>query len=505
MGYFGAASKRKTVCLPLSGYSITFEEIMLDKSEYRIVKKGTSYWFEHAPRKKYSKKDIIRALEDTCDLTHTEAEEAVSAVSEESTKPIPAGVIPYATLKEFVEAYVRDGHLSYNDLGQLKDEGRGFDGLVADIDAYNMSIRGLGKDAGVAPLATSKHIIAGYVKTICEQHRVIRTEQISKDLAYNPLIPEDLMEQLWRPLIDYSSEEEFQTYMDGLRHWMWLVKRRFMLQADTYYEMMPVFYGTQNVGKSVILRALGSPFGDFGKGDSTLAEVSDVRNTPVLKRRAIISIEEMAGAERTQIESIKAIITGRERSHRLLGTHETQTVEVRCCLIGTTNRHIGDIIYDPTGMRRFLEIPYVSTVISDAHLQWARENVADIWRSIDENSPSCINMNLYPERFERLKTAQEKQVRKTIVSVFFKELDLVPKPGDVTVPVPLGKLYTEYRKFVTGTLKLHDTGRTTFEMQMQYIPVARIEGEKGTYYMLKCTAFTELLKDSDVQVTDSQH
>jgi hypothetical protein len=473
---------------------------MSDTADICIVKKGTVYWFAENPRKKYTKKDMIRAVEDNHNLSHADAERLVENVVEKSAHPVSMKI--YRTPAEFIQNYIDSGNLPFNDLGQLKDEGKGFDGLVAEIDTYNMNIRGLGKEVGAAPLSTSKHVIAGYVRTICEQHRIKRTEEISADLAYNPLIPEGLIEQLWRPLIAYETEEEFQTYLDGLRHWMWLVKRRFMLRADTYYELMPVFYGSQNVGKSVILRALGIPFGDFGKGDSTLGEVSDVRNTPILKRRAIISVEEMAGAERTQIESIKAIITGRERSHRLLGTHETQTVEVRCCLIGTTNRHLSDIIYDPTGMRRFLEIPYVSTVISDEHLQWARENVADIWRAIDENSESCINMNLYPERFERLKAAQETQVRKTAVCIFFEEFDLIPKADDVAVPVSLGKIYAEYRTYMRK-IGVTDTGRNSFEAQIKYLPVVEVPGNTGRTYLLKSTSFTQKLVDIDV--SDGQH
>lgn len=221
-----------------------------------------------------------------------------------------------------------------------------------------------------------------------------------------------------------------------MAHWLWLVKQKSMLK-ETVFEIMPVFYGKQSSGKSTALRSLFQPIKDYVK-QIKVHEIGDERSTPALSENFIMFTDEMAGAQKADMEELKRQITAQETSYRPLYTNKRITLPQRCCFIGASNKPIVEYIYDPTGMRRFWQIDTLDKI------DWKAVNAIDyvaLWRGIDEHKEFGY---LPQEVWEQVAVKQQQLVIKDAWERFLQDINLIPKAGGKVVSISTSDLWRRY-------------------------------------------------------------
>lgn len=217
----------------------------------------------------------------------------------------------------------------------------------------------------------------------------------------------------------------------ALAHWMWGVKRK-MAGLPVYYHLCPVIVGRQEGGKSSAILQLLAPLEHLA-AEKALDDITDERSTPSLKKYYAVLIEEMSGSSRADVETLKAIITSPRRTYRPMRTNESVEIENKMSIIGTSNNPLESLIYDTTGMRRFVEIRAQDV------LDWKTLNNMDImaiWHSIDEARPQ----GYYHLAEKEIKAHQQTLIAKTPTQQFLDEHELTP--GEVDVPID--ELFQEF-------------------------------------------------------------
>jgi hypothetical protein len=175
--------------------------------------------------------------------------------------------------------------------------------------------------------------------------------------------------------------------LHGLRHWIWLVKRT-MCGMTRAWDLMPVFYGRQRGGKSTAVAKLCSPLQELVSSiQSTI--LTDDRAAPILGRFYVGIWDELEGIGRAETEAIKNAITCTTKMHRVLGSHESGTVVRIMNFIGTSNKPIGQVMRDTTGLGRFMQAECLPV------LDWKTINKIDyslLWRCVSEDDEPPVKL-----------------------------------------------------------------------------------------------------------------
>lgn len=190
-----------------------------------------------------------------------------------------------------------------------------------------------------------------------------------------------------------------------LRHWIWQVKRKlFGLEID--HHIMPVLFGKSGAGKSVAIRSLIEPLHDFTLSVD-MSILSDQFSKRQFTRNYIVFFDELDGAESTDINRIKQIITAENMEYRVMRTEGYFYGRQNSSFIGCSNSPIRDRISDPTSARRFWQIT------TKDKIDWNTINTLDyqsLWQSVDENSPAPI-----VSRLDKVTAIQEEEIRTTTI------------------------------------------------------------------------------------------
>lgn len=217
-----------------------------------------------------------------------------------------------------------------------------------------------------------------------------------------------------------------------LAHYLWTIKRR-IVNKDTYYQMMPILFGAQNGGKSIAVKRLLQPLGNLSQCLSLPAVVDPRAQMSFAKTYAVI-VDEMAGAHKTDVDALKNLITATDIDIRKLHTNTVIKVKQNVNLIGTTNRPVAEIIYDPTGSRRFYEVRTLPK------LNWEMINsinYAALWQGINETRERG-----YYEEFQKEISEQQQDLVGLEELQVFLDLNKV-RPGTKELSAQI--LYETYR------------------------------------------------------------
>lgn len=143
--------------------------------------------------------------------------------------------------------------------------------------------------------------------------------------------------------------------------------------------LMPVLLGPQGCGKTYFIHWLTGPLAEFRR-DTDFRAIGDERNIG-LWSSYILVVDEMAYADRSDIETVKHVITADVLDRRPMRRNNTVRVPQRATLIGASNKSIAELIRDETGARRFLGLDYRA----DADWDYLAEvDPLDAWRSVTE-------------------------------------------------------------------------------------------------------------------------
>lgn len=152
------------------------------------------------------------------------------------------------------------------------------------------------------------------------------------------------------------------------------------------HHLMPVLTGVQGCGKTSFIESFVSPVSELSR-DADFRMLADDRNI-ALWRSYVLVIDEMAYAERSDIEVVKHVITARALDRRPMRTNDVVTIKQRATLIGASNKSLSELVRDETGLRRFVSLPYRS----DA--DWSYLNAVDwlaAWRSVSIDDPDPMD------------------------------------------------------------------------------------------------------------------
>src|SRR4051794_10874908 len=97
------------------------------------------------------------------------------------------------------------------------------------------------------------------------------------------------------------------------------------------------------------------------------------------------------------MDALKNRITASMLSWRVLGKNLRQTAPNRATMIGATNPDLSEVLYDPTGMRRFLQIEALARIDWEAI---GKIDYAAMWSSVNHLDP-CPLLPVLKELRER--------------------------------------------------------------------------------------------------------
>jgi len=214
---------------------------------------------------------------------------------------------------------------------------------------------------------------------------------------------------------------------------IWAIKRR-MTNQTTFDQIMPIIYGKQKAGKSLCIKYLMKPLGTL-KQDCKLSETVDSRHQMSFGRTYAVVIDEMSGAQKTDIDALKQLITADEIDIRKLHGNKVFKIKQNVSLIGTTNRQVAELIYDPTGARRFYQINS-SDKIDPQEIITSIDYVG-IWQGVNENKAT----GYLEAEIVNIEKDQEDLIGQEDIQMFLEAYNI--KPG--LKEVPLSTLYETYR------------------------------------------------------------
>ena len=121
-------------------------------------------------------------------------------------------------------------------------------------------------------------------------------------------------------------------------------------------DQMPVLIGGQGLGKSALVRSLLPPEYPAWAGEGLDLAAYPKERAEALQGRVIVEVSEMAGANRAELQSMKAFISRQDDGNvRLAYRRNPEPTPRRAVLVGTADRP-GSLPNDPAGLRRFVPL-----------------------------------------------------------------------------------------------------------------------------------------------------
>lgn len=179
----------------------------------------------------------------------------------------------------------------------------------------------------------------------------------------------------------------------AMLHWLWLVKNRVAGRHGELHLMIVVFGLMQGTGKSQAVLRLCTPWAELFDPEISIETITDERNAPHLANCAVGLWDELGGLAKADMEKLKHRMTATTVAYRPMRTNSRIELPALMSFIGSSNRSIGELVKDSTGMRRFYEIR-ASDVID-----WDEINTIDyalLWQAIneDEDAPGIIHRQI---------------------------------------------------------------------------------------------------------------
>lgn len=343
--------------------------------------------------------------------------------------------------RQYVKAYLQAQGITVNERGELKDSTRRnnldiFDTMFLDylgqVKAHNATEK--------MKAAAMRSVVNPVSEKVLQKalNELITNEKLAyraKVIAQFKCETEDLT--LVRQYVKALTGAEGEDDIAVLSHWMWQVKNKMLDKTPTYH-VMPIFYGKQGGGKTVAMTNLIGPINNF-RLNISLEDMTDGRFYKSMSENYVIVFDEMQGAARTDIDSLKKQVTIDYNDYRVLGTADVYKVRQACSFIGATNRAVAEQIVDGTGMRRFWQVNCADKLDWDVI---SNLDYSAMWKGIDENK---VN-GYFVAQIDSITAKQDAMVAKDDISMFMESHGIVPDKNP-TRQVNVGLIYSAYKRF----------------------------------------------------------
>lgn len=242
--------------------------------------------------------------------------------------------------------------------------------------------------------------------------KAVLKADIIRDVVYDKT-KKGKSELEWDKFANAITDVNVQETKTVLKHFIWQTKRK-MFDKKVTDHIMPVLYGAQGIGKSSVMQQLIAPIKEFSASTDFTA-ISDARSHS-LWENYILVFDEMGGSTVANIENIKRCITEETKHSRVLGTNIDTMIINKSTFIGSSNRDLGRLIFDDTGMRRFFQVE------CKRRFDWKLTNSIDynlLWVGINEDEFSELKDD--PAVYASIKRLQESKRHKSLVEQFLED------------------------------------------------------------------------------------
>ena len=203
----------------------------------------------------------------------------------------------------------------------------------------------------------------------------ILIQEVSAPLTDNELAA---VEAIWLGLAGPVFKDPNPAFVAAvLKNFMWQVKRKMMGLPVTRH-LMPVLLGLTERGKSTFVELMTNPLAELRR-PLTFKQIEDDRNIEMWSS-FIGVLDEMDHADKSNVETIKNVITAATVSRRPMYSNSIKEKKQNLTLIGTSNKELNQSIKDTTSARRFIGLDWENVPDFDFinSIDWLI-----MWRSVD--------------------------------------------------------------------------------------------------------------------------
>lgn len=265
-----------------------------------------------------------------------------------------------------------------------------------------------------------------------------------------------------------------------IAHFVWQVKRK-LFGLPVVHHMCPVLVGKQGSGKTQALDNLIAPL-KFLSMEGNLGTFVRESEKFVFGTYFIIKLDEFAKGAKSDLESMKNIITSSDINYRTFYVQKMANMPNVSTFIGASNRSVSEIFNDQTGNRRFYEIPCLDKVNWNEIGGYSEDHGIDyyrLWKSVNENDESPImpfiaNIQKYQEDFRS----------KSLVEEWLISEELIPLQDSKSEFMATAKLHLDFMNW----LKLQNCNFMFTIMKFGKELTKYLENKKkndGSYYRIK--------------------
>jgi len=300
-----------------------------------------------------------------------------------------------------------------------------------------------------SPNRLNRNDLINQLKELLYDNRADKQLRLENALRYNEDNDGAELTRFVKALFPIATKSKLRFAEAVIRCFIWQVKRK-IAGLPVEHHIMTVLYSKKHgTGKSVSMGELIKPLKEFVL-HLQLDVFRDSFFRKAFSENFVVIFDELQGAGRTDIESMKNIITAEDLSARGMRTQDVDTIKQNCTFVGTTNRPLADLIFDNTGMRRFAELELetkadLEVITGERWINGNRIkiknpiNFLDVWRSVPEHT-----LNPILSIKEELDEHQEELRTQTTVEQWVEEFEL----GIGKVPNNSQVLFNHYRDWM---------------------------------------------------------
>lgn len=204
-------------------------------------------------------------------------------------------------------------------------------------------------------------------------------------------------------LVTFRPKTPLKLAVYVLKQWMWQVKR-FLYGKEVRAPLLVNIYGAgQGTGKTTFTEEMTKVFGSY-RQNADLSQAMDTRHNKLWTENYVVLFDELAKADgeggkqtaassKASLAVLKFLLTSKEIAQREMGRTRFSKGSRVFSALSSSNIPVSEILFDPTGMRRFFEIEIEADIKKEGGLEETYRRIdliksADwwsVWKQIDES------------------------------------------------------------------------------------------------------------------------
>jgi len=208
--------------------------------------------------------------------------------------------------------------------------------------------------------------------------------------------------------ISFGTEHRFDygMFKAVIMHFIWHIKNKAIFGRNQEPIMLNIS-GGQGCGKTQFIRHLFKSILGNLFTETTISVLNDEFGASLLYESWLLFFDELIRKNgELDVDRLKQIITSTEIKNREIFTSQYTTTFVRSAFIGAANTPIYEVIDDPTGMRRYINLEFTNNRMTSQKplhklldILWEQRGLS-IWKSVDENRPNGYLVDDYEKMME---------------------------------------------------------------------------------------------------------